>query len=138
MKKRINGVLLLLMSITMLFSACSKDPETKPITTDPEVKVGDILVYTMLMNPGGQTGSGWMQLADGVSPKKLTNKNAVQVGYGMMPVCNGNDVYTFPAFGAQGDENVVTKWLWRHESKIRSGTWFYNKEVPPHPKVRGL
>ena len=39
------------MSITMLFSACSKDPETKPITTDPEVKVGDILVYTMLMNP---------------------------------------------------------------------------------------
>lgn len=101
MKKRINGVLLLLMSITMLFSACSKDPETKPITTDPEVKVGDILVYTMLMNPGGQTGSGWMQLADGVSPKKLTNKNAVQVGYGMMPVCNGNDVYTFPAFGAQ-------------------------------------
>ena len=56
MKKRINGVLLLLMSITMLFSACSKDPETKPITTDPEVKVGDILVYTMLMNPGGQTG----------------------------------------------------------------------------------
>ena len=32
MKKRINGVLLLLMSITMLFSACSKDPETKPIT----------------------------------------------------------------------------------------------------------
>lgn len=51
MKKRINGVLLLLMSITMLFSACSKDPETKPITTDPEVKVGDILVYTMLMNP---------------------------------------------------------------------------------------
>ena len=52
MKKRINGVLLLLMSITMLFSACSKDPETKPITTDPEVIVGDILVYTMLMNPG--------------------------------------------------------------------------------------
>ena len=49
MKKRINGVLLLLMSITMLFSACSKDPETKPITTDPEVKVGDILVYTMVM-----------------------------------------------------------------------------------------
>ena len=81
MKKRINGVLLLLMSITMLFSACNKDPETKPITTDPEVKVGDILVYTMLMNPGGQTGSGWMQLADGVSAKKLTNKNAVQVGY---------------------------------------------------------
>ena len=26
----------------------------------------------------------------------------------------------------------------RHESKIRSGTWFYNKEVPLHPKVRCL
>ena len=126
MKKRINGVLLLLMSITMLFSACSKDPETKPITTDPEVKVGDILVYTMLMNPGGQTGSGWMQLADGVSPKKLTNKNAVQVGYGMMPVCNGNDVYTFPAFGAQGDENVVTKWG-------RSGTKLTKTATMPIP-----
>ena len=25
-----------------------------------------------------------------------------------------------------------------HESKIRSGTWFYNKEVPLHPKVRCL
>lgn len=46
MKKRINGSITFLMSITMLFSACSKDPETKPITTDPEVKVGDILVYT--------------------------------------------------------------------------------------------
>ena len=46
MKKRINGVLLLLMSITMLFSACSKEPETQPITTTPEVKVGEILEYT--------------------------------------------------------------------------------------------
>lgn len=80
----------------------------------------------MLMNPGGQTGSGWMQLADGVSAKKLTNKNAVQVGYGMMPVCNGNDVYTFPAFGAQGDENVVTKWR-------RSGTKLTKTATMPIP-----
>ena len=64
MKKRINGVLLLLMSITMLFSACSKDPETKPITTDPEVKVGDILVYTMLINPGAVSRWGVSQETD--------------------------------------------------------------------------
>lgn len=50
----------------------------------------------------------------------------MQVGYGMMPVCNGNDVYTFPAFGAQGDENVVTKWG-------RSGTKLTKTATMPIP-----
>ena len=111
MKMKINGALLLLMSIAMLFTACEKGPSEDPIITDPEVKIGDVLIYTMLSNPGGQTGSGWMQLLDDMSPKKISNKNAFQVSYGIVPVCNGNEVYTFPAYGAQGDENVVTKWI---------------------------
>lgn len=107
MKKKISGAMLLLMSITtILFSSCTPNP---PVVED-EVKVGDLLLNTMLANPGGQTGSGWMQLIDGFTQKTLSNKNAVQVGYGQIPVCHGNDIYTFPSYGAQGDENVLIKW----------------------------
>lgn len=111
MKKIFNGAILLLMSImVMFFSACDKNTSDEPPTPEPEVKVGDIFIYTMLANPGGQTGAGWIQLMDGMSPKKITNQKTFQVGYGRIPVCHGSYAYTFPTFGAQGEENVVTKW----------------------------
>lgn len=108
MQKVTTRVLLLLMSITMLLVGCHK-PTPKP---QPQNSTkGDILVYTMMPNPDGRTGAGWMQLVDGMTPQTLSLENATQVEYGMMPVCNGNDIYTFPAAGSQGDANVITKWL---------------------------
>lgn len=66
--KRFSMELYLLMSImVMFFSACDKNTSDEPPTPEPEVKVGDIFIYTMLANPGGQTGAGWIQLMDGMS-----------------------------------------------------------------------
>lgn len=111
MKKVKNGVLLLLMSISGLLVACHK-PSPK-VKTDK----GDILIYTMMPNPDGRTGSGWIQLVEGINQKKISLENAIQVEYGMMPICNGDDIYTFPATGSQGDANVITKWH-RKDGKI--------------------
>lgn len=96
MKKRINGVLLLLMSITMLFSACSK---TRNETNHDRSgsKVGDILVYTMLMNRW--TDRVRLDAVSRWSVSQETDKQKCRASrLRNDAVCN-DDVYTFPAFG---------------------------------------
>ena len=115
MKKKINRVLLFLMSISMLFSSCEKNDGP-----DPDVKNGEIAIYTMLPNPGGQTGTAWLQLLDDLSPKIVSNQNAFQVGYGITPCFHKNDIFTFPSHGDASSSLVVTKWT-RQNGQLVNG-----------------
>lgn len=67
-----------------------------------------------------------MQLADGVSPKKLTNKNAVQVGYELRQCATVMMCTLFLRSEHKVDENVVTKWG-------RSGTKLTKTATMPIP-----
>lgn len=116
MKKKINGALLLLMSISMLFSSCEKNDGPKP-----EVKNGEIAIYTMQPNPGGQTGTAWLQLLDDLSPKTVSNQNAFQVGYGVTPCFYKDDIFTFPSYGDASSTLVITKWTRKNGELIKNG-----------------
>lgn len=134
MKRTINGALLLLMSFLELFSGCGKDPvDPSVIITDPDVQVGDVVIYTRVGSPDGTDGAGWLQLTDGVSPKKLTNKNALQVPWGAPPIYEKNEIYTLPDFTPTGSLNMI-KWKRENGKLVKSG----EMELPAQSYAMGI
>lgn len=123
MKKKMNGALLLLMSITMVFSSCEKND-----APTPDVSKGDIAISIMQPNPGGQTGTQWLQLLDELSPQTVSNRNAFQIGYGTTPSFYGNDLFTLPSYGDASSALVVTKWTRQNGQLVKMG------ELPLSPK----
>ncbi len=100
------GALLLLIGATVSLVSCDKDEEPKNEFTKAEA-----IIYTMTPNPDNQeTGTAWLQTLENLEPKKVSNANAHPIGYGLMPLYNGDDIYTFPSLGETGGSLVLTKW----------------------------
>lgn len=109
MKSKVNGAILLLMSITMMFSSCKKENVLPDNVTFPDVKTGEIAVFTRVGNPTGTSLSGWLQLTDKLTPSELTNKHAIQVPWSAPPAYLGNDIFLFPDFSPTGSQ-FLQKW----------------------------
>ena len=109
MNSKVNGAILLLMSITMMFSSCKKENVLPNNVTFPDVKTGEIAVFTRVGNPTGTSLSGWLQLTDKLTPSELTNKHAIQVPWSAPPAYLGNDIFLFPDFSPTGSQ-FLQKW----------------------------
>ena len=119
-KKKINRTLFFLMRISiLLFSSCGKKKEE--IGPDIINGKGEITIYTMQPNPGGKTGTAWLQLLDDLSPKIVSNQNAFQVGYGTGPCFYNDDIFTFPSYGDASSALVVTKWTRQNGRLVKTG-----------------
>lgn len=78
------------------FVACEKNPGEK----EPSGGAGNVLLTTILPNPGGMTGASYMQLIDiKEGTQQIDNKEAIPIAYsGSYPLVIGSDVYVFPSY----------------------------------------
>lgn len=104
------------MGTSFLFAACEKN-NPSPV----ELEKGNIAIYVRVPNPGGQTGTGWLQLMDDNFPQTVSNQNAFQVGYSAPMATYNNDIFTFPDFGDGGTTNALIKWSRENGKLIKSG-----------------
>lgn len=94
---------------------CKRD---EPAINIPGGK-GDLAVVSMLTNPDGMTGTSWMQMVDGISPKSVDNSQSVQIGFGMAPLpVLGNDIFTVPDYG---QSNTFQKWTRQSDGTLAKG-----------------
>lgn len=103
--------LAVLAAMTLAWTGCKEDTPTPKPTPDPPTPggaKGDVAVVSMLTNPDGQSGTAWMQLVDGITPRTIDNSKARQIGFGMPPMdVLGNYIFTIPQYG---QSNIFIKW----------------------------
>ena len=110
----------LLILTGMLLPACGKEPKPQP----SEGKK-DLAVVSMVANPDGYSGTCWIQLIEGISPKTVDNSQAHQMGFGMPPMdVWGDDIYTIPDYNGS---NTFQKWTKQADGTLRKNGSF---EVP--------
>lgn len=101
-------------------SSCKKEP--KP---DPNDGKKDLAIVSMVSNPDGYSGTCWMQIIDGSTPKTVDNSLAHQIGFGMPPMdVFGNDIYTIPDYNGS---NTFQKWTKQEDGTLLKNGSF---EVP--------
>ncbi len=99
-----------------MMTSCSNDDPAPPV---PAGSKGDLAVLSMITNPEGTTGTSWLQLIDGISPKTVDNSNAYQVGFGTPPLpVFGNDLFTTPDYG---QSNTFQKWTRQPDGTLVKG-----------------
>lgn len=80
---------------------------------------GDLAILSMVTNPDGSSGTSWLQLVDGISPPKTVNNYlAYQIGYGTVPICSGNDIFSLPDYG---HSNTLQKWTYQPNRTLVEG-----------------
>lgn len=100
--KRIKIQFVLLASLaTIVFMSCQKG---EPTVSQAK---GDLAVMSMITDATGMSGTSWLQLVEGISPKTVDNSKAYQVGFGMQPVIWKNNIFMFPDYG---QSNTLVKW----------------------------
>ncbi|WP_329904926.1 hypothetical protein [Porphyromonas pogonae] len=98
MKKTIIPIVL---ALSIGLAGCSKsndnpkpDPNPNP---NPEVRE-KILIETSVFNPGGETGSSYIQMIPNLLPKTYDNTHAIPAGFHVSCNVVGNHVYDFPNY----------------------------------------
>ncbi|RIY38036.1 hypothetical protein CKY20_00360 [Capnocytophaga canis] len=90
---------------TFFAVSCDKKNETPDIISGK----GEILIEATVVNTD-QSGSGYIQLLDDISPKTVNNKNAFPVGPSIPPFVHKNWIFTFPNFFGS-DVSELTKFV---------------------------
>lgn len=99
-----------------VMTGCKKDD---PTPSGPAGGKGDLAVLSMITNPEGSSGTSWLQLIDGISPKAMDNSNAYQVGFGTAPLpVFGNMIFTTPDYG---QSNTFQKWIRSSDGTLTKG-----------------
>ncbi len=66
---------------------------------------GKYLITTTVKNPDGMSGSSFIKLIVD-SPGVTDNSGSIQVNFGVGAAVRGNDIFTFPSFGKDGNPNL--------------------------------
>lgn len=84
--------------------SCEKDEDKVILSTE-----GNLVLATLVPNPDGFSGSGYIQLIDDVEPKNISNTTAFPVPYTFVACTFGNDVYVLPSFGGEAKIQKYTR-----------------------------
>lgn len=97
-------------------TSCSNDDPIPPV---PAGGKGNLAVLSMITNPEGSSGTSWLQIIDGTSPKTVDNSNAYQVGFGMAPLpVFDNMIFTTPDYG---NSNTFQQWIRQPNGTLTKG-----------------
>lgn len=81
---------------TLLMVSCGEKDDNNPVV--PVGKAADVLIQTAIVNQDGQSGSGYIQLLEGIAPRTVDNKNAIPAGVSIPPFVYKNWIFTLPNF----------------------------------------
>lgn len=86
----------------LALASCSDDNKETPTQTG-----GDGFISVLMANPDGNSGSGYMQVVDGIKPASYDNSKAVPNYFGLPPYVYGKNVYVMPSTNS----DVITKYV---------------------------
>ena len=101
MKTNYLKSMVLLVSLTIIFTSCDSDDPTPP-----EIAKGEIAILSTLPNADGQSGSTYLQLIGDLTPKDYDNSTALPFNLPDQIVMLGNDIFILPYSGS----DLVTKY----------------------------
>lgn len=117
-------VSMLCMAVCLVtLTGCDKNNDTPD--TPINGSMGKVLMETTVKNADGMSGSSYIQLLPDMTGT-VSMKNGTQVGFSSAVHVEGNQVFSFPEFGAQGTQYIV-KYNRTEQGLQKAG----QMEIPP-------